>query len=294
MKVYTTRLNNLHKKTIKDLKKNEIVNIDPEILNRGGIINEKINVLTINHTGLGNNLFEICNLLGYAWDNNLEYCFPDINLLYSKIEDYPKDTIYRNLPINCNNENPVIVKHMIYYYNNFHKYKNKLLDIFSIDENSHKYIMEKYGELFQKPTISVHVRRGDFLFIAERWNKEYIVKQSYHHKALKYILDRTSDDYNILVFSNDIEWCRDNLIFKNERITTYYVEGNLDYIDLWLMSLCSHNIIESSTMSWWGAYFNKNPDKIVVCPRKSIFKEKGKLDVHNKKFYPEKWAIIKE
>tara|TARA_B110000208_G_scaffold146394_1_gene176646 strand:+ start:532 stop:1404 length:873 start_codon:yes stop_codon:yes gene_type:complete len=290
MTIYTCIINNLKKKTINDIPKEQLQNIDNEKILRGGIVTENINILTSKHTGLGNNLFDICNLLGYCWDNNLSYSFPDLNLLYSKIKEYPKTAIYHKLPITKADK---IVKGKKYYYKNFHKYRDKIIDLFNIDEDSLKYINNKYSKYFNKITISIHVRRGDFVFISERWNKEYIVKKTYHYNALNYLKTKlNNNDFNILVFSNDIEWCKVNLIFEDFNV--HYVSGNLDYIDLWLMSMCNHNIIESSTMSWWAAYLNKNKNKIVICPKKSIFKERRKLDDNNKNYYPPNWIILNE
>jgi hypothetical protein len=70
-----------------------------------------------------------------------------------------------------------------------------------------------------------------------------------------------------LVFSNNISsienWFNDKNLYT-------YVTGNIDYIDLWIMSLCKHNIITHSTFSWWGAYLNNNPDKIVTFPTETL------------------------
>ena len=65
-----------------------------------------------------------------------------------------------------------------------------------------------------------------------------------------------------------------------------FVEGNNDIEDLWLMSLCNHNIIANSSFSWWGAWLNKNRDKKVIAPNK-WFGEKSDSDI-----IPEKWIKI--
>ena len=67
------------------------------------------------------------------------------------------------------------------------------------------------------------------------------------------------------VLSNDIPWCREHLKLKN----AVYVDHNSglsSYRDMHLMSLCKHNIIANSTFSWWGAWLNDNPHKIVLTP----------------------------
>ena len=135
------------------------------------------NLLTINHTGLGNNLFDISNHLGYCWKKNFKYSFPDINLLYDKIPEYPKNTIYRNLPIKHPQKNMTIIRKedkstrfsRMPYYINFHKYRKRLLSIFSIDSISLKFINEKYFNN-NRIKVSMHVRRGDFVVITKIWN----------------------------------------------------------------------------------------------------------------------------
>jgi predicted amidohydrolase YtcJ len=68
---------------------------------------------------------------------------------------------------------------------------------------------------------------------------------------------------NWIVFSDDVGWCREN--FRMDR--THFVEGNLDVVDMFLMSKCKHNIIANSSFSWWASYLNRNPDKKVIAPK---------------------------
>jgi hypothetical protein len=88
---------------------------------------------------------------------------------------------------------------------------------------------------------------------------------SYFHKALDIIKIKVNDPY-FIIFSNDIPWCRENLPLDN----CTYVDWNKDsnsYIDMQLMSSCKHNIISNSSFSWWAAYLNNFPDKIVISPK---------------------------
>ena len=67
----------------------------------------------------------------------------------------------------------------------------------------------------------------------------------------------------INVFSDNIEKAESSFHFSD---TIHFFKNNEDYIDLWSMSLCTHNILSNSTLSWWGAYINNNKDKIIVYP----------------------------
>lgn len=275
--MYTNTITNLHKKVDNNYQ-------------GGGIISKDKNILNIYHTGLGNNLFEISNLLVWCWTHNYKYSIPDLNLLYQKIPEYPKDTIYRNLPTKYY-DNMISINSGAKNCTYFHKYRNKLLSIFSIDPKSYQFLNQQYLSKFKnKILVSMHIRRGDFVFIAKTWNPNYIIKKEYYDKAYQLIKQKLNCNFELLIFSDDIPWCRQYLKYPN----AHYI-NNIDYLDLWLMSLCNHNIICSSTFSWWGAYLNSNfGNNIVICPRKSVFKEKKNLDILNKEYYPSYWIILNE
>lgn len=69
-----------------------------------------------------------------------------------------------------------------------------------------------------------------------------------------------------IIFSDDISWCKKNLIIKNS-IYVNSKETRIPHEDIHLMSLCNNNIIANSSFSWWGAWLNKNEDKIVIAPK---------------------------
>ena len=126
-------------------------------------------------------------------------------------------------------------------------------------------------------SVSIHIRRTD-----------YVKSNGYHPvQSIEYYqnaLDLLEYD-NILIFSDDIEWCKTNLHFDN----MIFVEGNDDIEDLWLMSLCNHNIIANSSFSWWGAWLNENKDKKVIAPKKWFGEKSG---LNDSDIIPEKWIKI--
>ena len=103
---------------------------------------------------------------------------------------------------------------------------------------------------------AVHVRRTDY---AKSNGFHNMLDMDYYDEAISNI---GSGKY--VIFSDDIEWCRRSLKFKN----LFFVEGNSSWEDLFLMSLCNNNIMANSTFSWWAAFLNKNKNKRIIFPSK--------------------------
>jgi len=115
-------------------------------------------------------------------------------------------------------------------------------------------------------SISIHIRRGDYL--SEQWsNTHKVIKdETYYINSINY-LNRKIENPNYYIFSDDIDWVKANLIFPDCTFVAHN-NGKSSYIDMYLMSLCKHNIIANSTFSWWGAWLNKNENKIVIAPER--------------------------
>jgi hypothetical protein len=124
-----------------------------------------------------------------------------------------------------------------------------------------------YAEvILNSNSLSIHVRRGDF--INHPLYKDICTLQ-YYQNAIKRISALTKIDH-VFIFSNDIQWCKDNMSAYLRGIITTYIDWNKgaqSYNDIHLMSLCKHNIIANSSFSWWGAWLNKNPNKVVISPQ---------------------------
>jgi hypothetical protein len=134
-------------------------------------------------------------------------------------------------------------------------------------------------------SVSIHVRRGDYLNDNNMELFGRVCTKGYYEKAINVIKGKV-DDPHFFVFSNDADWVRSNLHMKNVTYVTCNYGWN-SWIDLYLMSLCKHNIIANSTFSWWGAWLNANPDKIVISPSRYLNNDSGHTDV-----YPESWIKI--
>lgn len=115
-------------------------------------------------------------------------------------------------------------------------------------------------------SISLHVRRGDYVSNPDASKFHGLTPVDYYRKAVKTIQSKLRQkSFHIFVFSNDIAWCRHNLKLD---LPTTFVEGNkAGAEDMRLMKHCKHNILANSSFSWWGAWLNQNPAKVVIAPK---------------------------
>ena len=121
-------------------------------------------------------------------------------------------------------------------------------------------------------SVSVHIRRGDYLDNVNQRIYGNICTSFYYEKALEYF-KRKYKNIVFFVFSDDIQWARDHIKAEN----VVYVncnKGDNAIFDMLLMSKCRHNIIANSSFSWWGAWLNSNEDKEVIAPAKWLNTEK--------------------
>ena len=112
--------------------------------------------------------------------------------------------------------------------------------------------------------VSLHIRRSSYMRPAFR--KHAGILSLEYYKDCVDIIKEHCPNLTIFVFTNDLDWARQNLRLG---VATKFVEGcERDVDELYLMSLCKHNIIANSTFSWWGAWLNPKPDKMVLAPAK--------------------------
>lgn len=115
-------------------------------------------------------------------------------------------------------------------------------------------------------SVSIHIRRGDYLTDKEAFQLMGLMPIAYYSLAINHIKKHISNP-NFYIFSDDMNWVKSNLKID---APSYYVNGGKDYIELELMSKCKHNIIANSSFSWWAAFLNKNQNKIVIAPAKWV------------------------
>lgn len=115
--------------------------------------------------------------------------------------------------------------------------------------------------LKSKNSVSVHVRRGDYLQHQDYYGQ---CTESYYKKAIESMQERVPNPFFVF-FSDDMEWVKQNIKCENAKYVTWNT-GKDSWQDMYLMSCCKHNIVANSSFSWWGAWLNSNPNKQVIAP----------------------------
>ncbi len=157
---------------------------------------------------------------------------------------------------------PDIIQISGYFQNErfFKKYAADIRELFTFSEPFPIETEKLKSEIESRNAVSIHIRRGDYVYY-----NYHLMSDGYYKRAMKYIARRV-DNPHFYIFSDDIDWVEKNMKFNYPHT---FVKSNRErdsYWDMYLMSLCKHNIIANSTFSWWGAWLNKHPDKIVISP----------------------------
>jgi hypothetical protein len=239
--------------------------------------------LSAKNLGTGNVLFQVASVYGIAkmtdreaeFSSVVEYCQHIRNLYgYNHI-----DTLYRNVKgkgvsyssvvreelsklfdtniidkIRTSSTDSIIDGYLEHPYY-FHQYRDEILAMFAPDETTLESIRTNYPELSGN-VVALHIRSG--ADANTRCSAEY-----YKH-AIAHIEANVPNPFYYIFSDRPID---DDLY----GITNYRkIIGNVDYVDIWIMNQCKHLITTYSTFSWWGAYLNTNPDKIVTYPRSAL------------------------
>ncbi len=148
---------------------------------------------------------------------------------------------------------------------------------------------KKYNQLLEKMknsnSVSIHYRRTDYLL--EKNTSIYeSLSEDYYQNAIKTIEEKVNNPV-YFVFSDDIEWIKKNAKLPS---STIFVsdKNNKDYEEFMLMSKCKHNVIANSSFSWWSAWLNNNPEKIVIAP-KNWFVDKN---TNTNDLIPDNWIRV--
>lgn len=147
----------------------------------------------------------------------------------------------------------------------FQDYREDLLQLFTLKESIHSKSKQYQFQIQACQSVSLHIRRGDYVNNVHINSVHGICELNYYRQATSLLVNKVIKPH-FFIFSDDITWAKENLEFIKHRT---FIELELDIPDheeMLLMSQCQHNIIANSTFSWWGAWLNQNPDKVVIAP----------------------------
>lgn len=153
---------------------------------------------------------------------------------------------------------------------------------FKLSKVTQKIVDGKWNKLISgwenESIVAVQIRRG------KDYDNDYhgILSMSYYEKAFSQM-----DGKRFLVFSDDIEWCKNNIKYDNVR----FVDNTDPVVDMFLGAKCDHAIMANSSFSWWTAWFICNPNKIVIAP-KNWFGIEGMKVNDTKDLYGSDWNIL--
>lgn len=236
---------------------------------------------------LGNQMFQCAGLVGIAKKRGFEYCIPD-HSMYKNYGGYDHHELQGCFKMGDFEGRYGYIDGNVVHLDQYHFCEDLLNECpdnstligyfesekyFKHCENNirknyqfHDFIVEKclnYGQQYLKDNpVGLVIRRGDFVIYQSRHR---LCDLDYYKNALNYFDGRT-----ILIFSDDIEWCKQQEIFNDKNI--FFVDTSLGmykgHFDLCLLSMCSDFIIANSTFAWWGAWLSTNKEKIVISPKK--------------------------
>ncbi len=211
---------------------------------------------------LGNNLFQLAAAIGYAKKYNVGWGIKK-GYVEKGFNAYQVDKYFPHLRGTDCIFKSYYEPHFDYQEIPYHKHGIQLVGFFQslkyfehCQDEVRQALSIKYVDGYQD-YVAIHVRRGDYVQHSGSFppiTVDYIEEAMQNIPSKKY-----------LFFSDDINWCKTNFA-PYDLGNIEYSEGRNEYEDLCLMASCGHNIIANSSFSWWGAWLNRNPNKIVVSP----------------------------
>lgn len=138
------------------------------------------------------------------------------------------------------------------------------------------------------PSIALHVRRGDYVTNPQANQFHGTCPPHYYRIGVQQIIEQIQCKPTVFVFSDDLQWAVENIHTDCESVFVSHNDSRAAHEDLRLMSACQHQVISNSTFSWWAAWLNRNPQKLVVAPARWFAASKAR----NEDLIPENWIRI--
>ena len=231
---------------------------------------------------LANQMFQYTGLRGLAQRHGYEYCLPprevvatrDINCINSDITIFEcfklpyaprritnfQKVMESNFALDENLWNNCPDNISLFGYFQTEKYfkhiEKQIREAFTFVDDIRQPTEEAFKSNFgDTEVIAIHLRRGDYF----KYAHHPVQTLDYYANGLSHM----PDDIPVMIFSDDIEWCKEQDLFQGERFI--FSEGNNTGVDLCLQSLCTYHIIANSSFSWWGSWLAKS--KKTVAPK---------------------------
>jgi hypothetical protein len=180
-----------------------------------------------------------------------------------------------------------------FYFGGWHseKYfidiKDKILSTFQFNlERIQKENLKVLKQIKESTSVSVHVRRGDYLDINNYSKFGAVCTLNYFVHAIEKMKNLVENPH-FFFFTNDYTWVKDNFNGPDFTIININTFDN-SWKDMFLISNCSHNINSNGSFSWWSSWLNKNENKIVMVPKNYM------LNQYFKDIYPENWIQLED
>lgn len=242
-----------------------------------------------------------CFMLGYAFARPLQLRrFREIAGRKQRIERYIANTIHGKGQVlkEQQNEqfrfNTTIVRrypHDLYLdgywqsYKYFIEHEDRIRALFRFKETIRLQNKAILDQTSQAQTVALHVRRGDYVHDQKANKVHGTCSLDYYQQAIELMKEKIPNPY-FLIFSDDISWCKLSI---RTGVSQYFVDhSNQNWEDMQLMSMCQHQIIANSSFSWWAAWLNINPDKIIIAPKKWL----SNKNIPTEDLLPQNWIKI--
>ena len=264
-------------------------------------------MIGFNHLGkigrLGNQMFQYAALRGIADKHGYDFIIPDSDFNDEWNEHQLFDVF--KLP-NLKNRGMIDAQYVqenqfhfnqelfdtcpdnvsIYGFFQTEKYFSHIADSikedFKFSDEVRKNCMEVMSDMGKDP-IGLHIRRGDYL---QQSQDHPPCSLDYYEESLKHF----DDDRQVIIFSDDPDWCKNQPLFKGDRFLISETGDNV--YDLCLLTLCEDYIIANSSFSWWGAWLSQNPNAKVVAPKRWFGTTGYTAKNNTEDLVPDRWIRI--
>jgi hypothetical protein len=255
-----------------------------------------------NQGRLGNQMFQYSMLIGVAnrlktniyIENKNISLFNTFDIINSpeqpQLNKYKNMFIFKESGYHFNNsilniDKKLVENNIIDFFGYFQsqkywsKFKEEIFNNFKFKEKvtnkKYKFNTDSLNEF-----CAIHVRRGDYL---EKQDCHPVQSIDYYRQGIK-IINNKFNCKKIIIFSDDISWCKKNFIEFEKNNHIIYSENHSEQEDLYLMTLCKYHIIANSSFSWWGSFLANS--KYTICPKVWFG---PKLNHNTKDMYLENW-----